>query len=231
MVEGDVPLWKRWYFYAVLVVAFFAPGLIILFPFFTSVILFLAALSIGIIFSIYQILKSEKLKMQRGKRRRTPKTKMVDGDYNPGEALPDLGELAQQAAQGPKRVKGHYIEGSGMEMVERYIPLGEMLYPISFVVDRKEMMAQTGSLEVGRPLCLWHQAPVNFTPVNGGKEGIFRYKCGKCMKEGLPITKSPAETTKVIESIALSTLDSGKMPLRTETLLEAVKRGRGDLPG
>lgn len=231
MVEGAVPLWRRWYFYAVLVVAFFAPGLIILFPLFTSVILFMTAISIGIIFSIYQILRHEKLRETEGRRRKTHKTKMVEGVVNPGERVPDLQELAHQAAQGPKRVKGHVIEGSGMELVERFIPLGEMLFPISFVVDRTEQIVQQGSLEVGKPLCLWHQAPVNFEPVNGGRDGIFRYKCGKCMKEGLPITKSPGETTKVIETIARNSLETGKLPLRSETLLEAVKRGSGELPG
>jgi hypothetical protein len=118
-----------------------------------------------------------------------------------------------------------------MDMVERYVPLGEMLFPIVFIADRGERKYQEGSLEIGKPLCLWHGEPVWFAPAEG-QDGIqYHYFCQKCPKGGKPISKSLTDTTKAIELIATSTLRSGKMRMVDENLLEASKRGRGELPG
>jgi hypothetical protein len=57
------------------------------------------------------------------------------------------------------------------------------------------------------------------------------YQCPKCPQGGKPISKSLRDTTKVVEIIATATLRNGKMPMMDETLMDAVKRGRGELPG
>jgi hypothetical protein len=45
------------------------------------------------------------------------------------------------------------------------------------------------------------------------------------------VDKSLADTKKAVELITVSTLHDGRMSMRDESLLEAIKRGRGELPG
>jgi hypothetical protein len=119
-----------------------------------------------------------------------------------------------------------------MDMVERYFPLGEMIFPISFIADRTNLKYQEGSFEIGEPVCLWHTVPVWFSqaPVTAGPQR-YQVHCPKCPQGGKVHDKSLMDTKRAVEHIATTMLREGKMTLVDETLLEAVKRGRGELPG
>jgi hypothetical protein len=133
----------------------------------------------------------------------------VEEVSGPVSKMPDIDEMAREAAKGPDRVKANVLEGSGMDLVERYLPLGEMLFPISFIADRTAEKYQEGSLDIGMPLCLWHTNPVHFSATDGSEGIPFMYQCPKCPQGGKPISKSLPDTTKVVEIIATATLRNG----------------------
>lgn len=232
MQEGFVSFMKRYYYWVFISMSVAGVFLSVFFPAMAMLVLLVVLALAG--FFAYYYYKYDILKMEKNPTRVGGPKLMKMEDVNahaPLSQMPDLDKMADEAARGPAQVKGHVIEGSGMELVERYIPLGEMLFPIAFIAHREESRFQEGSLEVGKPLCLWHGEPVWFAH-SEGTDGIrYQYYCQKCPKGGRPISKSLVDTTKVIELIATSTLRSGKMVMVDETLLKASKRGRGELPG
>ena len=232
MQEGFVSFMKRYYYWVFITMSVSGVFLGVFFPEMAVLVLFVVLALVG--FFAYYYYKYDILKMEKNPTRGSgPKLmKMEDVDaHAPLSQMPDLDRMADEAARGPAQVKAHVIEGSGMELVERYIPLGEMLFPIAFIARREEGRYQEGSLEVGKPLCLWHGEPVWFAHSEKPNGTKYQYYCQKCPKGGRAIGKSLVDTTKVIELIATSTLRSGKMVMIDETLPEASKRGRGELPG
>ena len=157
---------------------------------------------------------------------------MVEEVESRMSTMPDMDEMARLAAAGDPKVKANIVEGSGMDQVDRYFPLGEMIFPISFIADRQENKYQGGSFQIGEPLCLWHTSPVWFSeaPVTEAKDR-FLVHCPKCPKGGRVHDRSLPDTKKAVELISVSTLSDGMMTMRDETVFEAVKRGRGELPG
>lgn len=149
----------------------------------------------------------------------------------PLSKLPDFDKMVEEAEAPDPEIKAHLIEGSGMELIERYVPLGEMLFPIAFIADPDSGKYQDGSLAIGRPVCLWHGQAVEFEEREGPTDVPFMYHCPKCPPGGRGIQKSMDDTTKVIEIIAKATIRNHKMPLTSENLMEASRRGCGELPG
>ena len=182
---------------------------------------------------MYYSWKYDLMKKDRNPIKNKPKPTMMVGDIESKmSVMPDLDEMARLAADGGPKVKANIVEGSGMDQVDRYFPLGEMMFPLSFIADREANKYQDGSLQVGEPVCLWHTVPVWFSqaPVTDGPPE-FLFHCPKCPQGGKVHDKSLPDTKKAVELISTSTLRDGKMSMRDETLMEAVKRGRGELPG
>jgi hypothetical protein len=230
MEEGFVSFMRRWYYWVGVVVALSATLFGVFIPAIT-VFMILIVVTLSIFFAWhyykYEVLKRDKRPF-KGPPRPLGSVQEVGAELS---VMPDLDALADEAAKGPTRIRANIREDSEADLVERYVPLGEMLFPISFIADRQAQKYQEGSLDIGEPLCLWHSVPVSFSPANGEKGIHWRYHCPKCPNNGRPIQKSLRETTKVVDIIATSTLRSGKMPMMDESLFEAIKRGRGELPG
>ena len=232
MSEGFVSFMRRYYYWVFVVLSVVAVFFGVFVPEVAIFIVLIILALIGIF--VYYYYQYDLLKKERNPTR-TPLPKLMkveDVDaHAPLSNMPNIDKMVADAALGPARVKANIVEGSGMDLVERYVPLGEMLFPIAFIADKDDRKYQEGSLEIGKPLCLWHGQPVWFAPAKG-QDGIqYHYFCQKCPQGGKPISKSQDETTKVVELIATSTLRSGKMQIVNETLMEASKRGRGELPG
>ena len=230
MEEGLVGFLSRWYYWVGIGIALVATFFAFFFP---PAFMAMIVLIILIAFLLmYHYWKYELMKMDRRPfKPPPPKTsKVQDVEAVRSERI-DIGRIAAEASRGPRRVRANLIEGSGMDLVERYVPLYEMLFPVSFIADRTKEAYQEGSLEVGSPLCLWHTVPVTFSPNGDGKGPKWTYQCPKCRRVAKAIDRSIDEAREVIALIAASSLREGKMPIRDETLLEAVKRGRGELPG
>ena len=231
MAEGFVRAMKRWHY-------FVAMGIVLVATMFAVFVPALAVMMIIIVllvmaFFMYYYWKYELMKKDKNPIKNKPRpTMMVEEVESETSMMPDLDEMARIAAAGGPKVRQNIVEGSGMDLVERYFPLGEMIFPITFIADRNENKYQEGSFEIGEPVCLWHTVPVWFSqaPVTDGPPKYLVH-CPKCPQGGKVHDKSLVDTKKAIELIATSTLRDGKMVMRDETLMEAIKRGRGELPG
>lgn len=230
MEEGLIRFLRKWYYFVAVGIAFVATMFAVMYP---AMALFMIIIVLAVVgFVLYYYYKYEILKKERHPLPKAPRpTHMVEEVSAEVSNMPDLGEMARIAAQEPRHVKAHMMEGSGMDMVERYFPLGEVLFPISFIADRASKTYQEGSLEVGEPLCLWHTIPVWFSAGPPSEGARYSIHCSKCPNGGRTVRKSLDEMKQMVEYVATATLRSGEMPMQDETLLNAVKRGRGELPG
>ncbi len=231
MAEGFVRAMKRWHYFVAVAICLLAMMFAVFFPAMAVMMIVIVLAVMG--FFMYYYWKYELMKKDKHPVRNAPKPTMRVAEVEAETAtMPDLGEMARLAAIGGPRVKANIIEGSGMTQVDRYFSIAEMIFPISFVADPEDKRYQEGSLEVGEPVCLWHSVPVWFSegPGAGGKR-MFLVHCNKCRKDPWLHDKSLTDTKKAIELITTAMLRDAKMPLRDETLFEAVKRGTGELPG
>ncbi len=231
MEEGFVRAMKRWHYFVAVAICIVATMFAVFVPALAVAMILLVLGVMG--FFMYYYWKYDLMKRERHPIRNAPKpTMMVQDVQSELSSMPDMDEMARMAAAGGPKVKANIVEGSGMDQVDRYFPLGEMIFPISFIADRKRGRYQDGSLQIGEPVCLWHTVPVWFSqaPVTDGDKRYLVH-CPKCPQGGRFHDRSLPETKRAIEHISVSTLLDGKMSMRDETLLEAVKRGRGELPG
>jgi hypothetical protein len=231
MEEGFVRAMKRWHYFVAVVICLVATMFAVFFPAMAVVMIVVVLGVMG--FFMYYYWKYELMKKERNPVKNRPKpTMMVKEVDSQLSVMPDLEEMARLAAAGGPKVRGNIVEGSGMDLVERYFPLGEMLFPITFIADKEAGKYQEGSFEIGEPVCLWHTVPVWFSqaPVTGGPQE-YQVHCPKCPRGGKVNDRSLVDTKKAVELIATTMLREGKMSLVDETLMEAVKRGRGELPG
>ena len=231
MEEGFVRAMKRWHYFVAVAICLLATMFAVFNP---ALAVIMVVVVLGVMgFFMYYYWKYEIMKTERNPIRNKPKpTMMVEEVESKMASMPDMDEMARLAAAGGPKVKANIIEGSGMDQVDRYFPLGEMIFPISFIADREEQRYQDGSFQIGEPLCLWHTIPVWFSqaPIVDGKHK-FLVHCPKCPKGGKIHDRSLPDTKKAVELISVSTLRDGMMSMRDETVFEAVKRGRGELPG
>ena len=230
MEEGLIRFLRKWYYFFAVGIAFVATMFAVLYPAMAIFMIVLVLVVVGFVlyyYYKYEILKKEHHPMPKLAR----PTHMAEEVQAEVSNMPDLEEMARLASQGPRRVRAHMVEGSGMDLVERYFPLGDVLFPISFIADRTNKTYQEGSLEVGEPVCLWHTIPVWFSEGPPTEGAIYRIHCPKCPQGGRTVRKSLDEMKSMVEFVSTATLRSGEMVMRDETLLEAVKRGRGELPG
>jgi Ca2+/Na+ antiporter len=231
MEEGFVRAMKRWHYFVAVGICLVATLFAVFMPALAIVMILVVLAVMG--FFMYYYWKYELMKKERNPIRNKPKpTMMVEEVESEMSVMPDLDEMARLAAAGDPKVKANIVEGSGMDQVDRYFPLGEMLFPISFIANKDENKYQEGSLEIGEPVCLWHNVPVWFSqaPIMEGEQKYLVH-CPKCPQGGKVHDKSLPDTKKTVELISTSTLRDGMMSMRDETLLEAIKRGRGELPG
>jgi hypothetical protein len=231
MEEGFVRAMKRWHYFVAVAICLVATMFAVFIPALAVVMILIVLVVIG--FFMYYYWKYDLMKKERNPIKNKPRPTMrVEDVASPTSGMPDLEEMARLAAAGGPKVKGNIVEGSGMDSVDRFFPLAEMLFPISFIADREKNKYQDGSLEIGEPVCLWHTVPVWFSqaPVTDGAPQ-FVVHCPKCPQGGKVHDKSLVDTKKAIELIATTTLRQGKMPMRDETMLEAIKRGRGEMSG
>lgn len=231
MEEGFVRAMKRWHYFVAIGICLLATMFIVFYPALAIVMIFIVLGVMG--FFMYYYWKYELMKKERHPIKNKAKLTMMVGEVASELAtMPDLDEMARLAAAGRPKVKANIVEGSGMDQVDRYFPLGEIIFPISFIADRGAGKFQDGSLQVGEPVCLWHTVPVWFSqaPVIDGPLK-FLVHCPKCPEGGRVNNKSLPDTKKTVELITISTLREGKMPMMDETVMEAIKRGRGELPG
>ena len=143
----------------------------------------------------------------------------------------DVDLIAREAQAPAKEVSAHLIEGSGMSLIERFVPLGEVIFPITFIANPENGRFQEGSIQVGDPLCLWHRTPVQFVRAPLDAPVRHAYTCMKC-PGGPKLAKSSLEELKrAVKLLAFSMLRNNKMPLKSETLIDAIRRGKGEAPG
>ena len=143
----------------------------------------------------------------------------------------DVDVIARDAQAPAKEVPAHLIEGSGMSLIERFIPLGEVIFPVTFIANPANGRFQEASIQIGDPLCLWHRAQVQFTKAPAGAPVKHAYTCMKC-PGGPKLAKSSLEELKrAVKLLAFSMLRNNKMPIRSETLIDAIRRGKGEAPG
>jgi hypothetical protein len=229
MGSGFVGFLQRWYYWVGIAIALIASMFGVFYPA-AAVMVIVIILAVAFV-CMYHYYKYDLLKADKRPFKPPPQTKRVEQVDDAAYERIDIKRIAQEASKGPKTVRANLYEGSGMDLVERFVPLYEMLFPISFIADRMREEYQDGSLEVGEPICLWHTTPVSFSD-NGTSGGMrWSYHCPKCPTQGKPIKKSLEGVVKDIAHISTTTLREGKMPMRDETLIEAIKRGRGELPG
>jgi Ca2+/Na+ antiporter len=231
MEEGFVRAMKRWHYWVAVSICIIATMFAVFYP--AMAVVTLVVIMLVALFFMYYYWKYDLMKKDKHPIRNVPRpTMMVEEVESEISSMPDIDEMARLAAASEPRVNANIVEGSGMDMVERYFPLGEMLFPISFIADRNERKYQEGSLEIGEPLCLWHTVPVWFSqaPVMDG-DTRFLVHCPKCPQGGKVHDKSVKDTKKAVELITTTTLRDGRMQMVDETLMDAVKRGRGELPG
>jgi hypothetical protein len=231
MEEGFVRAMKRWHYFVAVGLVLLATMFAVFYPALAVAMIFIVLAVMG--FFMYYYWKYEMMKKDKNPIRNKPRPTMrVEEVQSEISAMPDLDEMARLAAAGGPRVKASIVEGSGMDQVDRYFPLGEMLFPISFIADRKKVKYQEGSLDIGEPVCLWHNVPVWFSqaPIMDGEQKYLVH-CPKCPQGGKVHDRSLPDTKKAVEIISISTLRDGKMSMVDETLLDAIKRGRGELPG
>ncbi len=229
MEEGFVRFMRKWYYFVGVGLALLATMFAVFFPALAVVMIVLVLAAAG--FLLYYYYKYEILKKEKNPIRKVPKPLMkVEDVQAESSVMPDLDEMARVAAQGAPTIKRHMVEGSGMDMVERYFPLGEILFPISFIADREKAKYQEGSFEVGEPVCLWHTTSVWFSASGPDDKVQYMVHCSKCPSPK-GIQKSLEDTKKIVELVSVATLREGKMQMLDETLMDAVKRGTGELPG
>jgi len=229
MEEGFVRFMRKWYYFVGVGLALLATLFAVFIPTLAVVMIVIVLAAAG--FLLYYYYKYEILKKEKNPVRNLPKPLMkVEDVQAESSIMPDLDEMAKTASMGAPTVRGNMVEGSGMDMVERYFPLGEILFPINFIADREKAKYQEGSFEVGEPVCLWHTTSVWFTASGPNNKVQYMVNCSKCPKPKY-IQKSLEDTKKIVELISVATLREGKMQMRDETLMEAVKRGSGELPG
>ncbi len=230
MAEGFVGFMRRNYYWVLITIALIAGFFAIFYP--TMVIAIIAILILLAVFFIYYHYKREITKFEKPTLPAPPKPTMkVEDVTSPLTRYSDIDSIVEEARSRDRTVGAHVLEGSGFALIERYFPLGEMLFPLSFIADPESTDFQDGSVQVGDPLCLWHGESVWFTQENGAQGPTFMYHCSKCKKGGRQINKALGAVKKDVSLIATTTLKAGKMPIRNENLLEATKRGRGELPG
>jgi Ca2+/Na+ antiporter len=231
MEEGFVRAMKRWHYFVAVAICLVATMFAVFIPAMAVMMIVIVLAVMG--FFMYYYWKYDLMKREKNpiKNRPRPTMRVEDVGSNISE-MPDLDEMARLAAAGGPKVRANIVEGSGMDMVNRFFPLGEMLFPISFIADREKNKYQTGTMEVGEPVCLWHTIPVWFSqaPITDGPPQ-FLVHCPKCPPGGKVHDRSLMDTKRGIEHIATTTLREGKMPMRDETMFEAIKRGRGESPG
>lgn len=231
MSEGFVRAMKRWHYFVAVGICLVAMMFAVFFPAMAVMMIIIVLAVMG--FFMYYYWKYDLMKKDRHPVRNAPKPTMRVAEVEAEtSAMPDLDEMARLAAAGGPKVRANIIEGSGMAQVDRYFPIAEMIFPISFVANPEEKSYQEGSFTVGEPVCLWHSVPVWFSqsPDIDGRR-MFLVHCPKCRKDAWLHDKSLPDTKKAIELISTAMLREAKMPLRDETLMEAIKRGTGELPG
>jgi len=231
MSEGFVRAMKRWHYFVAVGICLVAMMFAVFFPAMAVMMIIIVLAVMG--FFMYYYWKYDLMKKDRHPVRNAPKPTMRVAEVEAEtSAMPDLDEMARLAAAGGPKVRANIIEGSGMAQVDRYFPIAEMIFPISFVANPEERSYQEGSFTIGEPVCLWHSVPVWFSqsPDIDGRR-MFLVHCPKCRKDPWLHDKSLPDTKKAIELISTAMLREAKMPLRDETLMEAVKRGTGELPG
>jgi len=155
----------------------------------------------------------------------------VEDVQGPLSAPVNIDDIAREAQSGPREVSAHLVEGSGMELVERFVPLGEIIFPLSFIANPVTGGFQSGSIQVHEPLCLYHRVAITFAPAPPGAPTRYTYRCPKCPGATKQSKNSLDELKRTIKLLVFSMLKANKMPLRSETLLEAIRRGRGEAPG
>lgn len=231
MEEGFVRAVKRWHYFVAVGICLVGTLFAVFFP--AAAVMVIVAVLVVMGFFMYYYWKYDLMKREKHPIRNAPKPTMMVQDIEAElSSMPDLDEMARLAAAGGPVVKANIVEGSGMDQVDRYFPLGEMIFPITFIADREKGKYQDGSFQIGEPLCLWHTVPVWFSQALVSHENTgYMVHCPKCPKGGRFHDRSLADTKKTIEIISVSTLRDGKMSMRDETLFEAIKRGRGELPG
>ena len=136
MEEGLIRFLRKWYYFFAVGIAFVATMFAVLYPAMAIFMIVLVLVVVGFVlyyYYKYEILKKEHHPMPKLAR----PTHMAEEVQAEVSNMPDLEEMARLASQGPRRVRAHMVEGSGMDLVERYFPLGDVLFPISFIADRR----------------------------------------------------------------------------------------------
>jgi len=231
MEEGFVRAMKKWHYFVAVALCLLSTMFAVFYPALAVVMIIIVLAVMG--YFMYYYWKYEMMKVERHPIRNKPKpTMMVEEVESEMSTMPDMEEMARLAAAGDPRVKANIVEGSGMDQVDRFFPLGEMIFPISFIANREEERYQDGSFQIGEPLCLWHTVPVWFSQAPITEDKLkFLVHCPKCPKGGRVHDKSLPDTKKAVELISVTTLHDGLMSMRDETVFDAIKRGRGELPG
>ncbi len=229
-MRGFERFMKRQFYWVSIGIAMVAAPLAIFYPLMVLVVVGAVLAAVGVFVSQYvRVLTSE----EADPLKTLPQVHFlgVEDVQGPLSAPVNIDDIAREAQAGPREVPAHLVEGSGMQLVERFVPLGEIVFPLSFIANPVTGGFQSGSIQVGEPMCLWHRTVITFAPTPFGAPTKYTYRCPKCPGAPKPIKNSLDELKRTIKLLVFSMLKANKMPLRSETLVEAVRRGRGEAPG
>jgi hypothetical protein len=229
-MRGFVGFMRKQFYWVAVGIALIAAPFAIFYP--PAVIVIVVAVLAALVMFLYQYYR-EHISDQPDALKSLPRMHflVVDDVQGPLSAPIDIDEIARSAREGGPEVSAHILEGSGMALIERYVPVGEIVFPIAFAANPITGDFQTGSIRVGNPLCLWHREAVAFGVAPPGIGVRHTYKCLKCPGSPKPAKNSLEEFKRTVKLLAFSMLKKQKMPLRNESLIDAIKRGRGETPG
>jgi len=229
-MRGFERFMKRQFYWVAIGIAMVAAPLAIFYPLMVLVVVgaVLAAVGVFVYYYVRELTADENDSLKK-----IPQVHYlgVEDVQGPLSAPVNIDDIAREAQSGPREVSAHLVEGSGMELVERFVPLGEIVFPLTFIANPVTGGFQSGSIQIAEPLCLWHRVAVTFAPTPPGAPTRYTYRCPKCPGGPKPIKNSLDELKRTIKLLVFSMLKANKMPLRSETLLEAIRRGRGETPG
>jgi hypothetical protein len=230
MWRGIVRFMRRQFYWVAVAIALIATPFGIFYP--PAIFVIVAAVFAAIVLFVVHFYRTQMAEEQ------DPLGKLPRVHYLTAEDLGgplsaplDVDVIAREAQAPAREVSAHLIEGSGMSLIERFVPLGEIIFPITFIANPDNSHFQEGSIQVGDPLCLWHRTPVQFGKSPPGAPVKHAYTCMKC-PGGPKLAKSSLEELKrAVKLLAFSMLRNNKMPLKSETLIDAIRRGKGEAPG
>jgi len=221
---------RRQFYWVAIGIALVAAPLAIFYPVMGLVVVGAVLAAVGVF--VYQYVKTL-MADETDSLKTLPKVHYlgVEDVQGPLSAPVNIDDIARDAQTNPREVPANLVEGSGMELVERFVPLGEIVFPLTFIANPVTGGFQSGSIQIAEPLCLWHRVAVTFAPTPPGAPTRYTYRCPKCPGGPKPIKNSLDELKRTIKLLVFSMLKANKMPLRSETLLDAIRRGRGEAPG